>query len=151
MEINEYTFHILPKEAYEKNKDTLKENQEDWYLFDEYPFWEYKKINIDIFLLLSKYHQKINSKYEDEFIFGKNKSNRIIVSFENGFVNSALFIINFLSDYKLFIDDLLKFIILNEFVIIGEDLKIVQLNYTFLNNKIENSYSFKKYHELLGG
>ncbi|MEO8236878.1 MAG: hypothetical protein ABI793_12240 [Flavobacterium sp.] len=146
MAIWQVGFFILPKESVE-SIDSFRISNE--HTFDDAPYWKNKCTSPVFFKEIDFFLPQTKSWAEYLTMYGNENSNRFEIISENGLVESVSFRIDFTSDYKKILDKIIKFCVLNEFVILDEKLNLVPLNFELANSLIKNSPQVKKYNDLL--
>lgn len=147
MAIWQYTFHVLPKESV----DALSSNyhfKKDEGEFDDEPYWKYNSISRDFFYGINKILVKSISWSNQIDLYGNQESNCFEVFFENNYVISASFRIDFRSNYEKTLGEIIEYCLLNGLVILNEDLRIVPFISEKFKNCIDEAPQVKKYHEL---
>jgi len=138
MALWQYTFFIVP------NTDLLNlsvganlNNNLEYFDFKE--FWIYKPFKPDYFDSFEKLLPKNKSWSKNIILFGKEDTNCIEVLIEHGIVINLTIRIDYTTEYKCLLAELIEFCILKGFVILDEELNIVSLRLLDLVALIENS------------
>lgn len=148
MALWQYTFQVLPKESVEVlSSDYHFEKSVNG--FDDEPYWKLNLINKILFHSIQEILPKNKSWSNEIELYGNQESNCFEVFIDNnGEILSASFRIDFRSNYKKILSQIIEFCLLNGLVILNEDLNIVPLNSEQVQNIIENSPQARRYNEL---
>ncbi len=139
-------FFILPKLNLELI-NLLKSTDEE--SFDNSFYWDEKKVSPLFFRKIETFLPQTESWSEELNIYGNENSNRIEVYFSNDIVESVSFRIDFTSNYKEILKQIIEFCITNDFIILNEMLNVVDLNFESINKDILNETRVKKYTSFL--
>ncbi len=148
MSIYQNTYFIVPRKGNYTLFEgiNLKSFLEDDLLFEDDLFWnnrilELGKINN---YLLQNFEEDV-SWSEDLKIYGDNETNCIKLFFENNFVVSMSFRVNFTTDYSSFLNKIIEFCEINNLLIVDNDLNVLSIDYQTIVDNIMNSRAFEKY------
>ena len=154
MSIYQNTYFIIPREGNYSLFEgiNLKSFLEDEYMFEDDLFWEnlkynyenYKKQFSDIFEIGESWSENIKN-------FGDNELNCLSVIVEDRLIVSISFRINFKTDYSSFIERLIEFCINNDFLIVDNDLNILDLDSKSIEDNILGSNAYKRYRKFGNG
>jgi len=103
-----------------------------------YEYKEYEEYFINNFEIGDSWSRKIK-------IFGDNDINCIKVFIENGFIASISCRVNFKTDYSRFLNEVIKFCELNDFLVVDNELNTLSLDFEAINENIMNSKAHKKF------
>lgn len=150
MAIWQYTFHVLTKESVESlDKDMT--TSDDFGINDQ-RYWQFEPIDRSFFLRMESIFGKGESWSKEIDIYGDQESNCFEVLFDKKkkTVLSVSFRIDFTSDYKNLLSQIIEFCIINGLVVLDESLNVVPLNLETIKNVIENAPQVNKYNQLKG-
>ncbi|SBV90582.1 hypothetical protein [uncultured Dysgonomonas sp.] len=144
MALWQYTFNLVPE-------NTIKDKvliDEDGY-FDTSPLWlkSCKKINIfeDIGILLP-----LSESWDTDIVqYGDLNSNCIEIYKNQNFIESASFRINFLSNYKEILKEIIRICFSEKLLILDEFFNVVPYDFDKIYSVIENSQQKKYYMKLI--
>jgi len=151
MSVYQNTYFIVPKEGNYTLFEGLNLNSfmEEDGLFEDDLFWEnlnyqykkYEKYLINNFEIGESW-----SKYLK--IFGDNDINCLKVFVEDGLIASVSYRINFKTDYSNFLEKVIDFCKLNNFLITDNELNILSLDIETLNNNILKSKAYERFRNI---
>lgn len=147
MALWQYTFHVLPGESVALSP--LLNFKEDQDGFDDEPFWRYSRLERSFFYKIDNILPKRKSWSSEIDLYGNPESNCFEVLFEENYVSSVSFRIDFTNNYEKVLIDLIEFCILHSLIILNEELEVAPLNFELIKKIIENSSQVKKYNKLL--
>ena len=114
-------------------------------IFEDEDYWKVKPFSRDFFSSLKVLLPKQQSWSSDIDLYGTQDSNCLEVFFENESIYSIRLRIDFLSDYKLLLKEVVEFFIQNNLIIIDETRNILELDVDYLMDNIHQSEQYKKY------
>jgi hypothetical protein len=144
MAIWQYTFLVIPNDYLQETLNSERIEDE----FDDSKFWENSKITSDFFSSVGSILKKTDSWSKNIICYGNIESNCFEIFCKNNFVISVSFRIDFTSEYRLLLNELIEFLILKGLSVLDETLDIVPLNYEMFKSIIENSIQVEKYNKL---
>ena len=149
MALWQYTFHLLPNINGELDvKNFSLENNEDG--FDDSSFWVTERIDRAFFSKISAILPIGKSWSKNIDLYGDEKSNCFTVFVKDNIVQSVSFRVDITSNYEHVLTGIVDFCILNGFVIIDEDLKIIPLNYLTIKTILDSCIQHRKMKRFLG-
>lgn len=141
MAIWQYSFHIVPKEAFKKiNPHTL--NGMD--LFDSAKFWgkDYNEVDLH---KIDEILKKEKSWSSDIIMYGTENSNVFYIIKEESLICDINFRVDFRKNFEPFLKAIIDFCMLNGLVILDENLQEIPLNETSIKATVESSNQFLNY------
>jgi hypothetical protein len=151
MSVYQNTYFIVPKEGNYTLFEGLNLNSfmEEDGLFEDDLFWE--NLNYQY----KKYENYLINNFEigeswskDLKIFGDNDINCLKVFVEDGLIASVSYRINFKTDYSNFLEKVIDFCKLNNFLITDNELNILSLDIETLNNNILKSKAYERFRNI---
>lgn len=144
MAIWQYTFHVL----HQDNNNALNRSKE---LFDDELFWKQHPFKRTFFEKIDSILKKNKSWSDAIDLYGNLESNCFEIIFDPSSDNvlSVSFRIDFRSDYKNILTNIIKFCSENKLIVLDENLHNIDLKYERINNIIQVSAAHKKYCDLL--
>lgn len=146
MALWQYMFHVIPKESLNMLPNILDDRDE--YGVDDSILWKPLLINKDYFNEISRFLPISKSWSSEIILFGDQESNCFEVSFEDEYIVSVDYRIDFRTDYDYLLSELIDFFIFNGLVILNENWEPILLNIEAIKHILKNSIQFKKYNIL---
>ena len=116
-------------------------------VFDDSVFWKGDTINfID---QIEEILPRKKSWSKNLFLFGDEESNEFSIFYENNKVVSVSFRLDFRTNYEIVLRMIIELCIINQYIIIDEKIKLVELNFNSIKQQIEDSPQYLKYNDLL--
>ncbi len=148
MSIYQNSYFIVPRRGNYSLFEglNLKSFLEDDTLFEDDLFWDNLRLPIKEFESYLRKNFLEDASWSDDLkIYGNNETNCIKLIFENGFVNSVSFRVNFKTDYSKFLNKLIEFCERNNLLVVDNDLNILYLDYQVIVDNINSSKAFENY------
>ena len=146
MAIWQYTIELIPKETLLELGNTDSITLDDYENFD---FWKDYDYEIKFFDSLTVELKRGKSWSDEIILYGDSESTCINFFMEADKIVGVDVRIDFRDDYSGVLNSVIEFCNLNGFVIL-DNLKILDLNATFIIHHIENSEQFFTYKKLFG-
>ncbi|PHR73699.1 MAG: hypothetical protein COA67_02940 [Lutibacter sp.] len=157
MSVYQYGFFIIPRKnvytVFEGlnlnsflNNELVDDPDGELELFEDDLFWENHALKfIDISKYFDKKIQRGESWSKNLIIYGHNDENCIKIFLEKDIIVSVGFRINFTLDYGKFLKEVIDFCQYFDFLVVSNDLNILELDFDRINKTIRDSKSFKRF------
>lgn len=116
--------------------------------FDDSIFWEDLKIKSDFFFAVSQILPQAKSWSSSIILFGDENSHRFEVGLFNGYVNWALFQIDFTKEYDSTLTRFIEFCKETGLILLNDKLNVLPLNVESVKKSIEDSDQIRIYNIL---
>lgn len=149
MAIWQYSFLVVPKSfRVAGDRHSCKALDSDG-LFDDESLWRKEDINISFFSPVDEILPMSSSWSNSIHLYGDQDSNRFeVYSDENGKIISVSFRVDYTSNFQSILRQVLDFVRIKDLVLLDEDLNVQESNFESIVRLIENSNSYKRFHEL---
>jgi hypothetical protein len=153
MSVYQNTYFIVPRKGNYTLFEGLNLNSfmEEEGFFEDDLFWENLNCEYeDIESYLLKKFKVGKSWSKDLKIFGDIDVNSLEILLESNSIVSLSFRVNFKTDYRSFLNEVIDFCKLNDYLVVDNELNALSLDFETINENIHSSKAYKKCSDFFG-